>query len=64
MDPQASDLTRQKRDSERSESADLDSRYRSIGIPAVAAAARYPSGGRKPGHALTEPVQRDHEDVA
>ena len=44
MNSPVSDLTRQeKRDSK---SQNLDSRYASIGFPAVAAAAHYPSDSR------------------
>jgi hypothetical protein len=48
---QADDRARIKERNERLESSDLDSRYGSIGIQAVAAAARYPSSARD----LTKP---------
>jgi hypothetical protein len=62
MNPPISDLTRPKtRDSK---PQDLDSRYGSIGFPAVAAAARYPSDSRKPAPAQSKAPRREFEDEA
>ena len=41
----------EQRESERNEKPNLVRRYGSIGIPAVAAAARYGAGGRNPAYA-------------
>jgi hypothetical protein len=63
MNPQVSDPTRQqKRDHERAES-DLDRRYASIGLRAVAAASHYPS---KPERAASPAVRtwRSPDDAA
>ena len=58
------DRERQSKQESRRETAHLDGRYGEIGIPALAAALRYSSQGKKPAHAPVPRTDRRFADAA
>jgi hypothetical protein len=63
MSPQASKPPRAETRGERAEQGNLDSLYGAIGMPVVAAAARYPSEARNPACKPATFAPRDPEDA-
>jgi hypothetical protein len=63
MSPQPSENPRPEKRGGRAEPGNLDSLYGAIGMPVVAAAARYPSEARNPACKPATFAPRDPEDA-
>jgi hypothetical protein len=63
MSPHPSENPRREKRSDRVDSGDLDRLHGAIGMPVVAAAARYPSEARNPACKPAKFAVRDPEDA-